>query len=1240
MAKTIQPTGLTITRSGNSYVFKWKIADKDYSSGQTLQYRTKSLSAGWRSWVTVSIGATTTSKSVSIPKTDFYPVEEPYCLAIEFRVRGKRGNYTQKGKTIKPDWSEWTNKVMDISIPRAPSLSASLGDVWNVSQYTWSIVSNNDDAKIFTQYQWQTILVKNCNTTDGSKLKWSSSNSGWDTGSGTAVSYTKTITEDTTIASDSYTRWFRIRSRGQAGNSEWKYAKHVFALPNSATIKSHKVTKKADRYLLDLVWEASTSASRPIDETTVEYAKEVPIANMLPPAEPSWNTGQVSKDTAGNDKASFHISGLLDDDYCLFARVVTKHDDRENYSAVRLVAKGKLADPSDVSVTLSGNVATVSATNNSSASIYTGSVATTKRLFLQVYYKGKKYYKSGISVGIIPYGSSSEQITIPRPTGETAYSIGVRAVVGTYTRSTASDGTYRYTVKADMVSQRVWTTADVPVSPSNLQADYDGNLNVTWDWSWDDAEGVEISWSTDEDAWVSTESPETYTIDGQATRLVIKNIDAGTRYYIRARFKSGDDFSDYSNTISVETTLPPEKPVLSLSSGVISESGKVTASWNYVSNDGTEQDYAEIICNNEVIAHTSYGTHITMYAEDLEWQSGNEYGLKLRVKSVSGSFSDYSDTEYVRIAPAITCTISETSLEEQHIEIGNRTHEGDIVSFNSDDNPIIKSLVANIDYNADGVSEVSITRTGKNLLWNMRADTYTTNGITFTKTADGKVIANGTATANAWYKLTEGFVCKEPMILSGCPFGGSSSKYEIQLDGVSNVRDFGSGVSFNTSGSGKFYIVVRSGQTVNNLVFEPMVRLATESEEYEPYQGTAITKSLGQTVYGGTLDLISGVLTSTLNADGTEKATPEVIQLTGEQIETLLGVNNIWADSGEVSVETVEEMRDILSLTELPLTIKVDGANKGDITQLILERAEQYSMDRPDESTFNGYEGEAVYITNQTGDAMITINTSDLIGFLDDGAKYRIIATVKDGIGQTATDEIYFEVHWNHQAIEPTGTVVIDGTIAKVTPIAPQGTENGDVCDIYRLSSDKPVLIYPNAEFGTTYVDPYPAINGGYRLVFKTSNGDYITEDERPAWVDIDSEFEYDKSIIEFAKDKVELYYNVDADSSWSKDFIETQYLGGSVQGDWNPAVSRSGDISGLVLDDFEPETVTALRRLAVYSGICNVRTTKGSSYHANVDVSESAPHDRYGMITEFSLSITRVDPQGYDGVPLTVWEE
>ena len=51
-------------------------------------------------------------------------------------------------------------------------------------------------------------------------------------------------------------------------------------------------------------------------------------------------------------------------------------------------------------------------------------------------------------------------------------------------------------------------------------------------------------------------------------------------------------------------------------------------------------------------------------------------------------------------------------------------------------------------------------------------------------------------------------------------------------------------------------------------------------------------------------------------------------------------------------------------------------------------------MERPDETDFNGFEGETIYIFSQTGEAPVQINKEDLIGTLDDGASYRLIATV------------------------------------------------------------------------------------------------------------------------------------------------------------------------------------------------------------------------------------------------------
>ena len=333
-------------------------------------------------------------------------------------------------------------------------------------------------------------------------------------------------------------------------------------------------------------------------------------------------------------------------------------------------------------------------------------------------------------------------------------------------------------------------------------------------------------------------------------------------------------------------------------------------------------------------------------------------------------------------------------------------------------------------------------------------------------------------------------------------------------------------------------------------------------------------------------------------------------------------------------------------LTAMPLTVTVTGAGAGGITTLAIERSVAYQMDRPDEDVFNGYEGETIAVLTQTGEAQITVTDEDLIGLLDDGARYRIVATVTDGLGQSASAEQKFIVMWAHQAIIPEATVTVDegNMVAMITPTAPEGTQTGDVCDIYRLSADKPELIVSGGAWGETYVDPYPAFGtcGGHRVVFRSVNGDYITADNHPAWIDLQQPegdtLDMAYAVIDFDRGRVALEYNIALSNAWQKDFQETKYLGGAVQGDWNPAVSRTGTISTVVIAASDLETITAMRRLATHAGICHVRTPDGSSFAADVEVSENRSYDRTGDWVDFNLSVTRVDPEGLDGVTYAQW--
>ena len=349
----------------------------------------------------------------------------------------------------------------------------------------------------------------------------------------------------------------------------------------------------------------------------------------------------------------------------------------------------------------------------------------------------------------------------------------------------------------------------------------------------------------------------------------------------------------------------------------------------------------------------------------------------------------------------------------------------------------------------------------------------------------------------------------------------------------------------------------------------------------------------------------------------------------------------------EETITTDGVSRVVKSMKAMPLSVTVEGAGTSGTTNVMIVRSGDYRAKRPDETEFNGYDGETIALWSQVGEAQIIFNQGapEIIGHLDDEGKYLLIATVQDSLGQSAEATIPFEVHWTHQAIVPSATVEMseDENIAILTPVAPEGTVTGDVCDIYRLSTDRPELIYQGAAWGTQYVDPFPAIgeHGGHRFVFRTADGDYATETGF-AWFDTDEEqddiFESDYNIINFGDGVVYLQYDIDISNSWSKDFKETKYLGGSVQGDWNPAVSRTSSVSSVVVLSEDPELIESLRRLATYSGVCHVRTKDGSSYSADVQVSEDYKVSNGHKLASFSLKITRVDAETPDGMTLAEW--
>ena len=148
---------------------------------------------------------------------------------------------------------------------------------------------------------------------------------------------------------------------------------------------------------------------------------------------------------------------------------------------------------------------------------------------------------------------------------------------------------------------------------------------------------------------------------------------------------------------------------------------------------------------------------------------------------------------------------------------------------------------------------VAVKAESKNLLpYPYWQGSVTQSDITFTDNGDGTITANGTATARIFYSAIS---TSKPMllpkgnyILTGCPSGGADNKYLISLGYryvdaettsrkiFKNYGDKETIVSLEKDAYVDALFGVDINQTVTNLTFKPMLRLASVADAtYTPY---------------------------------------------------------------------------------------------------------------------------------------------------------------------------------------------------------------------------------------------------------------------------------------------------------------------------------------------------------------------------------------------------------------------
>ena len=1303
MAKSTAPSGLQIKRKGNKFTFSWSIPKCKYEDGQKAQYRyvyaknkTEKNNDGWVD--IAKVHPTTKSKVVTVNYSKFYPKKDKTLDRIEFRVRGK---------AKKHEVSNYSTKTFNVNAPKDPKLSVTDGSLYPSAYFSWSVETKDSNSYIFTKVEYQTTLNASPTkepTSGWSKVTPKTSSSGStstiteNTAQIAGKSYTRWF-RLRTIGPGGTSGWKYERKTYAAPNIAT-----IVPYPKSAATLD--ATKKV--YDVTLAYNMPISNSRPVSKVEIQYTFVTPewdsSTNMLLcPDDASWTT-KVTVAPSGNaikngkqGTVAFKTEKLLSEDQCLFARVNLSYNDKELQTtpgAPHELKTGVLKAPTGFSVSYDPDTYRITAAAQNESSV--------EKSYIVIQRIDGSQRRD---IGIIKNGQTSTIIQCAEWTELPSF--GAYTVVGSRS-STVSYDMYHLTTDTSVASGKEYyerqgegtdedpysfTTVemtnnfieasilDTNETESGLILSHTPNVGsdillrlkeFAMVGVWDTRNGIQ-GWQT---IYFTAGTPETkqittwcYMPDGENKILRTHAItyDGGTEF----EWTTPVSTDSYYGEMQVSYTViinPSEEGWYDLPASNITYYNIDAKMKSPVVLDG-----GRIPSAPTVTAEPTDISGTIRVSWDWSWDEANSAEL---------SWADHDDAWESTSEPS-TYTITKMKASSWNIsglETGKMWYVRVRLLYSDNDSATYGaySKIVDVDLaSAPLVPELIVSNE--------------------TVTQDGKINAS-------WaYSTTDGTKQESAVVAEVVQSETENSTVELVTVGAEqsvtlNVADL------NWNVGETHYLVVQvkseSGRTSDGwsnavpiTVAEPprvmivdtsleSVQRTTTDEDDQPY--TWVESSLTQLPL--TIDVIDGYDASDdttiekvdtgdyiLTSDTTVEEDKNYYIRTGtgtdddpydyEPVDEPTGNPSAQGYYEEEQVNKTYYVRSgegtdadpyIYIVVDNPSGSPVENEwyeqipiGKDETVTLIIKRRASYHVDRPDETDYYGYEGETVYILSKLGEGDFSVGLTDLIGSFDDNASYVATVTLEDSYGQTVqAPDLEFEIHWEHQAEEPSVVVTTDNDqmITIMTPIAPENADPTDVCDIYRLSVDKPELIYSGATFGVSYVDPYPTIGayGGHRFVTRTENGDYITQENEFAWVDTREEqgdlFENHSNIIDFEDGRAFVLYEADISNSWKKDFQETQYLGGSIQGDWNKAVSRTSTVSATAVSDYDQELVQTMRRLASHPGVCHVRTKDGSNYTADVQVSETYEYTNGPRLNKYDLSITRVNTSELDGMTLEAW--
>lgn len=248
------------------------------------------------------------------------------------------------------------------------------------------------------------------------------------------------------------------------------------------------------------------------------------------------------------------------------------------------------------------------------------------------------------------------------------------------------------------------------------------------------------------------------------------------------------------------------------------------------------------------------------------------------------------------------------------------TKEGKLVTIldGADDIPL-RSVVCEIPYSSNGYTYLTVARSNKNMI-EPNETAGSSSNVLCTRNSDYSVTCTGYANGTTRTpSLTSVGLPAGTYILTGA-YGGSESTYGLRIqDGTNYYTEYGDGIEFTVDEFSAWSLRARFSSEYTdeyNCTLYPMVRAVTDTDSTfagrERITNTIDWSETAGTIYGGTLDVTNGILTSKYASDGTLLSSPVEYDITATTINSLYGVNNIWG-----AAEGIDVTVDYLADTEL-----------------------------------------------------------------------------------------------------------------------------------------------------------------------------------------------------------------------------------------------------------------------------------------------------------------------------------